>query len=316
MMVTAIVPNYNHARFLRRRLESIYNQTCPNLRVILLDDASTDNSREILEEYRHHPLTQTIVYNGANSGSPFLQWQKGLSLVENEWVWIAESDDWCETNFLESLSEALSVPDCVLAYAQLYWADEGGEIIKNASPSETPAWYEGKAFVRDHLLGWNRLQNAGMLVFRLAAAKVASTNWIKMRQAGDFWLWAEIAAQGRVYGIGKALCYLTKHNQSTTANYFNTPLAKQEIRDTWLQMLRIGSIDQKDIQKKVLAEMVNLNLAQKRMLPEAYQQSRQEWLQFLNKAGLGQSLFQVFFLTWLTKWNFWIKTKKKYFSVY
>ena len=51
MRVSVIVPNYNHARYLRQRLDSIYNQTYQNFDVILLDDCSTDSSREILNEY-------------------------------------------------------------------------------------------------------------------------------------------------------------------------------------------------------------------------------------------------------------------------
>lgn len=50
-LVSVIVPNYNHASFLVERLESIYNQTYKNIEVILLDDCSTDNSREILSYY-------------------------------------------------------------------------------------------------------------------------------------------------------------------------------------------------------------------------------------------------------------------------
>jgi glycosyltransferase involved in cell wall biosynthesis len=46
--VSVIVPNYNHARFLRRRIDTILGQTFPDFELILLDDCSTDNSRDIL----------------------------------------------------------------------------------------------------------------------------------------------------------------------------------------------------------------------------------------------------------------------------
>lgn len=50
-LVSIIVPNYNHALYLRERLDSIYSQTYKKFEVILLDDASSDNSVEILTEY-------------------------------------------------------------------------------------------------------------------------------------------------------------------------------------------------------------------------------------------------------------------------
>jgi glycosyltransferase involved in cell wall biosynthesis len=101
--VSVIIPNYNHELFLKQRVESVINQTYQDFELIILDDCSTDNSREIIEQYRAHPKVKCIVYNSENSGSTFKQWNKGVNLAEGEYVWIAESDDYCELNFLETL---------------------------------------------------------------------------------------------------------------------------------------------------------------------------------------------------------------------
>lgn len=61
--VSVIVPNYNYARYLPIRLESILNQTFKDFELILLDDASTDNSIQILENYRNHPNVSQLVVN-------------------------------------------------------------------------------------------------------------------------------------------------------------------------------------------------------------------------------------------------------------
>lgn len=100
--VTVIVPNYNHGRFLRQRLDSIYNQTYRNFDVILLDDCSSDESREILKDYGTTYNGNTRLYfNDNNSGLVFGQWKKGIEMADGDLVWIAESDDFCETTFLE-----------------------------------------------------------------------------------------------------------------------------------------------------------------------------------------------------------------------
>ena len=49
--VTVIMPNYNHAPYLKERMESIFSQNYPEFEIILLDDASTDDSAAILREY-------------------------------------------------------------------------------------------------------------------------------------------------------------------------------------------------------------------------------------------------------------------------
>ena len=102
-IVSVIVPNYNHARFLPKRLGSIFNQTYQDFEVILLDDCSTDSSVEVLRSYASHPRVSHFVVNDQNSGSPFKQWQRGIALARGRYIWIAESDDWAETDFLEKL---------------------------------------------------------------------------------------------------------------------------------------------------------------------------------------------------------------------
>src|SRR5688572_1870647 len=119
-LVTVIIPNYNHASYLRQRIESVLNQTYKNIELIILDDCSTDNSREIIEKYRGHPKVSHIVYNEKNSGSTFKQWKKGIELAKGEWIWIAESDDWCEHTLLENLVHPFTkYSDISFAYCSL-----------------------------------------------------------------------------------------------------------------------------------------------------------------------------------------------------
>ncbi len=101
--VSVIIPNYNHAPFLKERIESVINQTFRDFEVIVIDDASRDESRRIIEQYRNHPKVSHVIYNTENSGSPFLQWAKGTELATGEWIWIAESDDVAATDFLEKM---------------------------------------------------------------------------------------------------------------------------------------------------------------------------------------------------------------------
>ena len=88
--VSVIIPNYNHAKYLNQRIDSVLNQTYQNFEVIILDDCSPDNSKQVIEAYRGHPKISTIVYNEQNSGTTFKQWDKGLQLAKGEWVWIAD----------------------------------------------------------------------------------------------------------------------------------------------------------------------------------------------------------------------------------
>ena len=104
--VTVITPNYNHARYLPRRLDSILNQTYQDFELIILDNASTDNSREVIESYAGDPGVKTI-FNERNNGSTFKQWDLGLSHAHGDYIWFAESDDYAEPTILETLVDRL-----------------------------------------------------------------------------------------------------------------------------------------------------------------------------------------------------------------
>ncbi len=121
-LVSIILPNYNHFPYLRDRLHSIFTQSYQNFEVIILDDASTDNSLSVLNEYRSHPKVSHFVVNGKNSGSPFKQWKKGLSLAKGDYIWIAESDDFCEPSFLETQLQSMQGNDISVAKTVLFGA--------------------------------------------------------------------------------------------------------------------------------------------------------------------------------------------------
>jgi len=126
--VSVIVPNFNHEKYLNTRLESIFAQTYQDFEVIILDDCSTDNSRELLEKYRNHPKVVNIEYNTTNSGSPFKQWNKGISMSCGKYIWIAESDDVAHPELLENLVEYLDNDAKLgLAYVQSKIIDKHGK---------------------------------------------------------------------------------------------------------------------------------------------------------------------------------------------
>ena len=105
--VSVILPNYNHAPFLKERIDSILAQTYQDFELILLDDCSTDNSVALLQTYADNPHVSALVCNEANTGNTFLQWDKGIRLARGRYIWIAESDDVAHPQFLEATVSAL-----------------------------------------------------------------------------------------------------------------------------------------------------------------------------------------------------------------
>lgn len=171
MKVSVIVPNYNHARYLRDRLDSILAQTVQDMEVIILDDCSTDNSMEILAAYENHPKVQCVVRNTINSGSPFLQWQRGFDLAQGEYIWIAESDDVAEPTFLEESLKRLELnPNIQMTFSRSIFIDGDGNRLEG-SPDKPALYrgdgvYDGRKFALQRMLFRDVIYNASMVVFR------------------------------------------------------------------------------------------------------------------------------------------------------
>lgn len=126
-LVTAIVPNYNHAPFLNERLESILAQGIRDMEILLLDDCSSDVSPSILRDFCLREPRARLLANSRNSGSTFHQWKKGFAEARGEFVWIAESDDSADPDLLRSLLALHGQSgDTILCYAQSLMVDLSG----------------------------------------------------------------------------------------------------------------------------------------------------------------------------------------------
>lgn len=218
--VSVIVPNYNHAPFLNQRIDSILRQTYQDFELILLDDSSTDNSRNIMEQYRNNPHVSHIVYGESNSGSAFRQWDKGIALAKGEWIWVAESDDYAEPTFLERLlKEVDKVADCVLAYSATFWVDQQGNKLWETPHSDKVNIYSGTDFIRQKLAACNSIANVSECIFRRDKFRPPeSYRYEHMRLCGDWFFYVLLAEQGSVVELEEPLSYYRQHSTNISGS--------------------------------------------------------------------------------------------------
>ena len=106
-LISVIMPVYNVEQYLRRSIESVLNQTFKDFELICINDGSTDNSLEILNEYAtKDPRIQII--NQENAGLSCAR-NSGLEIVQGEYIAFIDSDDFYATNFLEVLYSAQEI---------------------------------------------------------------------------------------------------------------------------------------------------------------------------------------------------------------
>lgn len=223
--VSVIIPNYNHAPYLRERIDSVVSQSFDDIEVIILDDCSTDNSREIIETYRDHPKVTHIVYNDENSGTTFAQWRKGLSLAGGEYIWIAESDDSADPDFLSTLVPLLDGnPQAVMAFSGSNIIDSLGNTIPGADWDRfgrrlgSVTTYTGTELTARKLLRNNLIYNASMVIFRRLQAPEITSEYLSMKFCGDWLFWSRMAGKGGAVEVCRKLNNFRQHLHKVSAS--------------------------------------------------------------------------------------------------
>jgi len=235
-LVSVIVPNYNHAAYLGQRIESVLAQTWQDYELILMDDCSTDHSREILEKYRSHPRVSRVLYNQTNSGSTFRQWNKGVAAARGTYVWLAESDDYAHPAFLETLVEKLQkYPSAGLAFCHSHLVDEHGRLTGSTTDWNMPhePWEEltqgrwpGELFCRQFLMARCAIPNASAVVFKKQCYLDAGGADESRRMTGDWKLWFNILIRSEGILETRRLNYFRSH--SGTVRHTRSAVSKRE----------------------------------------------------------------------------------------
>jgi len=260
--VSVIIPNYNHAPFLSRRIESVLSQTYQNIELILLDDCSTDGSRSILSKYRGNPRVR-IEFNEVNSGSPFKQWNKGVGLANGEYVWIAESDDYADDRLLEKLVMRLDADAGVaFAYCRSWFVELDDRPKRFLGPWREDRWatdycVDGHTEITNYMVRWNSVLNASAVVFRKDLYQSVGGADESLRLCGDWKLWAAMALTGKIAYVAEPLNYWRCHNASVSSltNRMGTDL-EEMFRVRWWILDRVSQL-----QTRITNEGMKLALA-------------------------------------------------------
>ena len=263
-LVSVIIPNYNHAPYLEQRINSVLNQIYKNFELILLDDCSTDNSRDIIEQYRHHVKVSHVVFNEENSGSTFHQWDKGIALAKGDYIWIAESDDWCEPSLLQTLVDGLVTnPSCTVAYCQSFYVRNGNEVFYHTHTPQLAECMNGMDYVNKYLIYHSTIYNASMVIFSKHTYQSIAKDYMNFHFCGDWVFWSEMVSQGDVFISGKLLNYFRSHDTDvSTGMYKSGNSFIEQFRCLLLLKKRFSISD--DIYRKALSHYTTLFFTQKK----------------------------------------------------
>jgi len=140
-LISVVIPSFNHARYIEQAIESVLTQTYPNIELIVVDDGSTDESRDVIRStLKSAPSGRSKFVPQENSGA-HAAIMRGISESTGRFIAILNSDDFFYPERLQVMSEAIGHETLALAISQVDIVDADGHALPE--DSAWPRWYRG-----------------------------------------------------------------------------------------------------------------------------------------------------------------------------
>ena len=128
ILISVIVPVFNTSKYLKKCINSLLNQTYDNLEIILIEDASTDNSKNILEEISLNNSKINVIYLSQNVGAAQTR-NIGISVASGHYITFVDSDDWLEPDYIENYVNEIIKNQVDIVCGGITYVDENDSII-------------------------------------------------------------------------------------------------------------------------------------------------------------------------------------------
>jgi len=214
--VTVAIASYNMANYLPAAIDSALAQDHDDVQIVVVDDGSTDDTREVLSRYgrkvRHVYQENAGVANAYN---------RALELAKGEYVHLLDADDVLTPSTVGRLAALLDEsPSAGLAHGDALVMDAGGEVY---GTRVAPASFTGRRLIPSgeafkELLRGCHVTNSAVMIRKVVFDKV--TPFRQKSVPGEDWdMWLRVAAEYDVAHLPISACYYRVHDDSITSAY-------------------------------------------------------------------------------------------------
>ncbi|MGD9561779.1 MAG: glycosyltransferase family 2 protein [Pyrinomonadaceae bacterium] len=210
--ISVVVPSFNHERFIERTLRSIFAQTEPIEKLLVIDDGSRDGSAAVIESVlRDSPIDCELQVRENRGLSATLN--EGFAATGSEFFAYIGSDDLWRSDFLAQQLRLLRTrPAAVLAFSHAFLIDEDDTII-----DRTDNWTSfADGDVLPYLLRGQVFSSPGV-VYRRSALERHSWNEDSILE--DYELYLKLSADGEFARNSNVLCGWRQHGSNVSRNF-------------------------------------------------------------------------------------------------
>jgi glycosyltransferase involved in cell wall biosynthesis len=212
--VSVCIPTYNHAHFIVDAVESVKNQTYRDFELVIVDNCSTDDTKEVVRQMMSHDSRIRYVCNETNVG-PVGNLNRCLVHGQGNYITILCADDLLAPTFLEKTAAALDQnPNVSLVACARTVVDEYLKPKFRAGYSAREQCAPGHAVINRCLFNGNSIGEPSAVMFRKElAARGFNTEY---SQLVDLEMWFHLLEQGDFYFIPEELCSFRQYDAQRT----------------------------------------------------------------------------------------------------
>jgi len=262
--ISVCIPTFNHAHFLKHAIESVLVQTFDNFELIIIDNCSSDNTRELVAEYVSSDRRVAYFCNETNVG-PRENLNRCLKHASGEYVKILCADDLLEPTCLaESLRALEADPKVVLAATARLLVDEQLRPLRVAGYTDKNQVLDGRAMIRYTLFNGNYIGEPSAVLFRREVAERGFDTSYSLLI--DVEMWLHILEKGNLAYIGAPLCRFRYHGAQETNKV-------------------IGSLDFIDEEVRLYEKYIGMEYVDASLLNRLKRKFKLAWMLPLRDAG-------------------------------
>ena len=216
-LITITVPTYNRVEKLKRCIDSIRGQTCSDFDLVISDNASTDGTKEYLDDFGSKP-NATIHFSETNVG-PIKTLEKCIEMAKTDWVVFVADDDWCSPEFVSTMIPVLDKTKSAIVAPGFDGRDSEGKLLYTHMLESR--YFNPEEFLLEMLYRPNgeRIYVAGIAGFAMRRNPLQDYLPMKTYPGGfytDTYFFWGLAMQGGIETINKLLYTRTEWEGSGT----------------------------------------------------------------------------------------------------
>lgn len=222
-LVTVYITNYNYDQYIASAVDSVLNQSYQNFELIIIDDGSTDGSKQVIESYADNPKIK-IIY----------QQNKGLNVTNNiamraasgDFIIRLDADDFLHPEALEILSnELISDPELGLVFPDYFYVDQKGDKIGEQKRHD----FENEVELLD------QPAHGACTMIRLDFLKAVGGYNESYNCQDGYELWVKFIRRFKIRNVSKSLFYYRQHGENLTGNENKILETRARINQNFIQ---------------------------------------------------------------------------------